>query len=267
MNQDQVKTLLLELNSEVEDFSLIFSGKQSKKVDGLYHPEKQEIIIHNKNFTEDNPLIYTAIHEFAHHVQFTQKDAEITSRSHTVLFWDIFHKLLINAEEKGIYKNLFSTDQRFIALTNRIKSDYLHKNGALMKEFGKLLIEALDLCQQNHANFEDYVDRELGLNRTAAKSIMKVYAMDVKPDIGFDNMKIVAGIKEEQKRKEVEHSFEEGLSPDMVKATIKESKGVPEVTLPRLEAQKRRLEKSMQVLQQKLADVEMQIDEFQQEQE
>jgi hypothetical protein len=136
-----------------------------------------------------------------------------------------------------------------------------------MKEFGKLLIEALDLCQQNHANFEDYVDRELGLNRTAAKSIMKVYAMDVKPDIGFDNMKIVAGIKEEQKRKEVEHSFEEGLSPDMVKATIKESKGVPEVTLPRLEAQKRRLEKSMQVLQQKLADVEMQIDEFQQEQE
>jgi len=267
MNQDQVKTLLLELNSEVEDFTLIFSGKMSKKVDGLYHPEKQEIIIHNKNFTEDNPLIYTAIHEFAHHIQFTQKEAEITSRSHTVLFWDIFHKLLILAEEKGIYKNLFATDERFINLTNKIKAEYLQRNGTLMKEFGKLLIEALDLCQQNHANFEDYVDRELGLNRTAAKSIMKVYAMDVKPEIGFDNMKIVAGIKEEKQRKEIEHSFEEGQSPDMVKAAIKEAKGVPEVTLPRLESQKKRIEKSIHNLQQKLADVEMQIDEFKDEQE
>ncbi|MBB6481481.1 hypothetical protein [Spirochaeta isovalerica] len=266
MNQDQVKALLLELDSDVEDFTLIYSGKMSKKVDGLYHPEKQEIIIHNKNFTEDNPLIYTAIHEFAHHIQFTRKDVEVTSRSHTVMFWDIFHRLLIKAEEKGIYKNLFATDERFIKLTEKIKSKYLHTNGELMKEFGKLLIEALDLCQQNHANFEDYVDRELGLNRTAAKSIMKVYAMDVNPEIGFDNMKIVAGIKEEKQRKVAEKAFEEGKSPDMVKAEIKEAKGEPDVTLPRLEAQKRRIEKSIHNLQQKLADVEMQIDEFKHEQ-
>ncbi len=267
MNQDQVKTLLLELNSDVEDFTLIFSGKLSKKVDGLYHPEKQEIIIHNKNFTEDNPLVYTAIHEFAHHIQFTQTDAEITSRAHTVLFWNIFHKLLIQAEEKGIYENLFLKDERFKTLTNRIKSEYLHKNGSLMKEFGKLLIEALDLCQQNHANFEDYVDRELGLNRTAAKSIMKVYAMDVSPEIGFDNMKIVAGIKEEKQRKDAEISFSEGKSPDMVKAAIKESRGEPDVTLPRLESQKKRIEKNIQNLQQKLVDVEMQIEDFDHKQE
>ena len=262
MNQDQIKTLLLELNSDVEDFSVIFSGKMSKKVDGLYYPEKQEIIIHNKNFTEDNPLVYTAIHEFAHHIQFTQIEAEITSRAHTVLFWNIFHKLLIQAEEKGIYENLFSNDKRFISLTNRIKTDYLQKNGTLMKEFGKLLIEALDLCQQNHANFEDYVDRALGLNRTAAKSIMKVYAMDVSSEIGFDNMKIVAGIKEEKQRKDAEESFSEGQSPDMVKATIKELRGEPEVTLPRLEAQKKRIEKNIHNLQQKLTNVEMQIDDL-----
>ncbi|MBI9098438.1 MAG: hypothetical protein JEY91_08160, partial [Spirochaetaceae bacterium] len=64
-----------------------------------------------------------------------------------------------------------------------------------------------------------------------------------------------------------EHSFEEGKSPDMVKASIKESKGTPDVTLPRLESQKRRIEKSIHNLQQKLADVEMQIDEFKHEQE
>jgi hypothetical protein len=53
----------------------------------------------------------------------------------------------------------------------------------------------------------------------------------------------------------------------MVKASIKEAKGVPDVTLPRLESQKKRIEKSLLNLQQKLADVEMQIDEFKHEQE
>ena len=48
MNQDQLKTKLDEY-TENKDFTVIFSGKTSKKVDGLYHPEKQEIIIHNKN--------------------------------------------------------------------------------------------------------------------------------------------------------------------------------------------------------------------------
>ena len=65
MNQDQVKEKLLQIDGEVADFSVVFSGKTSKKVDGLYHPEKQEIVIHNKNFEDDNALIYTAVHEFA----------------------------------------------------------------------------------------------------------------------------------------------------------------------------------------------------------
>jgi len=62
MNQDQVKELLLTLDKNVPDFSVIFSGKMSGKVDGLYYPDRREIIIHNKNFEEDGQLIYTAIH-------------------------------------------------------------------------------------------------------------------------------------------------------------------------------------------------------------
>ena len=50
MNQDQVKEKLLEIESDVQDFKVILSGKKSKKVNGLYNPEKMEIIIHNKNF-------------------------------------------------------------------------------------------------------------------------------------------------------------------------------------------------------------------------
>ncbi|QEN07597.1 hypothetical protein EXM22_06195 [Oceanispirochaeta crateris] len=265
MNQEQVKEKLLQIDSEVADFDLIFSGKESKKVDGLYHPEKKEIIIHNKNFTDDNALVYTAIHEFAHHVQFTQHEGEVTMRSHTVLFWDIFHRLLKKAEELGIYINVFEEDSRFMNLTTEIKEKFLSVNGKVMKDFGKLLIQALDLCQQNHAIFEDYVDRALGMNRNSAKSIMKVYAMDVNPEIGFENMKIIAGVKEPQKRKELEKAFIEGQSQDMVKQTIRKEKPEPVMTVKRLESQKKRIEKSIQAMQVKLADLEMKIDEVKQD--
>ncbi|OQY35080.1 MAG: hypothetical protein B6241_02865 [Spirochaetaceae bacterium 4572_59] len=261
MNQDQVKEKLLQIDSEVIDFSLVFSGKNSKKVDGLYHPEKQEIIIHNKNFTDDNALIYTAIHEFAHHIQFTQHEGQVTSRAHTVLFWDIFHRLLKKAEKIGIYINVFEEDNRFKELTSEIKGKFMSVNGQVMKDFGKLLIQALDLCQQNHAIFEDYVDRALGMNRNSAKSIMKVYAMDVDPEIGYENMKIVAGVKEPAKRKEMENAFKEGQSQDMVKQTIRKEKPAPVMTIKRLESQKTRLEKSIQSMTLKLADLEMQIEE------
>ena len=262
MNQTEVsivlKKLLQEELPEVPDFTLIFSGKMSKKIDGLYHPEKQEIIIHNKNFTEDNPMIYTAIHELAHHVQFTTPGIEITSKAHTVLFWAIFHKLLEKAENYGIYQNLFKKDLRFRNLTDRIKREYIHTNGRLLKDFGKSLVEALDLCQQNHADFEDYVDRELGINRTSAKAMMKVYAMDINPEIGFDSMKVVSGIADPQKRSEAEALLIDGASIDSVKHEMKGEKRSESVE--KLLGMKKRIEKSIAGLQQKLADVESQIE-------
>lgn len=262
MNQDQVKEKLLQLDGDVAEFKVIYSGKESKKVDGLYHPETMEIIIHNRNFEDDNSLIYTAIHEFAHHIQFTRHEMEVKKRAHTVLFWDIFHRLLMDAEELGIYINVFEQDEKFRKLTQDIKNRYLHKNGELMKDFGKSLIQALDLCQQKHAIFEDYVDRALGLNRSAAKSIMKVYAMDVNPELGFDNMKIVASIPDNKQRSKAEEAFLGGKSQDMVKQEIRESRPAQEETLNRLESQKRRIEKSIQELKEKLENLEEKIENF-----
>lgn len=262
MNQDQVKDKLLQIDDQVEDFTLIFSGKTSTRVDGLYHPEKQEIIIHNRNFDNDNNLMYTAIHEFAHHVQFTRHKDEVTSRAHTVLFWNIFHGLLSSAEEKGIYENIFEKDPRFIELTQTIKNNYMAKNGEIMKEFGKILIQALDLCQQNHAIFEDFVDRALGMNRNSAKSIMKVFAMDLNPEIGFDNMKIVAGIKNPEVRTAAVESFQKGETQEQVKQQIAEKKPEKDPSVKQLKSQKKRLEENIEKLKQKIADLEMQIEEM-----
>ena len=69
MNQDRVKEILLETADTELEFSVVFTGKSSKKVNGLYKPDTHEIILHNKNFANDNELIYTAVHEYTHHKQ------------------------------------------------------------------------------------------------------------------------------------------------------------------------------------------------------
>lgn len=263
MNQDQVKQKLIQLDDSVDDFQVVFSGKASKKVDGLYHPEHCEIILHNKNFETENALIYTAIHEFAHHIQFTKSPLPISTRAHTIKFWDIFHKLLFDAEKKGIYNNQFKVDAEFIELTKKIKEKFMSANGKLMKEFGNLLMEAMVLCKKNSVSFEDYVDRELGLHRTAAKTIIKTYNMDITPEIGFENMKTVASVADDNIRKFVEKAFVEGKSPDMVKAEFsphlkQDSKSAVEL----LEDEKERLRKNLEKIKIKLADIEVKIREY-----
>ncbi len=262
MNQAEVKDILLELENNVPEFTVIFTGKESKRVDGLYKPESCEILIHNKNFQDDNALLYTAIHEYAHHVHFSRYPEEVTRRAHTNRFWDLFHSLLSDAEDKGIYKSLFDNDKDFQLLTKRIKSEYLEKNGHLMKGFGKLLIEALDLCREKHAVFEDYAERILGMTRGSARSMMKVYALDVDESLGFENMKVVASIKDPKERNEAVESFKEGKTPPQVRQHIKESRSEPEPTMGRLEAQKRRLKKNISNLQEKLENVDRQLGEL-----
>ena len=73
MNQDQVKSILLQVEESPAPFSLVFSGKANKKVNGLYKPDTAEIVLHNKNFESDNQLLYTALHEYAHHLHYQRK--------------------------------------------------------------------------------------------------------------------------------------------------------------------------------------------------
>ncbi len=261
MNQDQVKEKLLQLDNEVEDFAVILSGKASKKVDGLYYPDRGEIILHNKNFTDDNQLIYTAIHEFAHHLHHTRSAVPVSSRAHTNRFWDIFHKLLFLAEEKGVYVNVFKQDMRFIELTGKIKTKYLSTNGSLMKELGSLLEEAHALCIELNISYDDYVDRELLLHRTTARLLMKISSMNINPKIGYENMKTVASIRDDAARGRAEEAFAEGMSPDMVKAEFA-PRAKSDNSLGILMEERDRIERSIDTLTKKLAKIERRINEM-----
>ncbi len=260
MNQEQVKDKLLQIDENVPDFTITFSGKKSKKVNGLYYPERKEIIIHNKNFEYDDSLMYTAIHEFAHHIQFSRSPEANSARAHNNDFWDIFHRLLFSAEENGLYKNIFRTDERFIELTERIKNNYIGTNADLMKEFGQLLVEAMRLCEIYNISFDDYVDRELKIHRNEAKNIVKIQTMDVNPKIGFENMKTVANIKDPGVRIEAEEAFIEGKTPDMIKALYL-SKPEEEDTLDKLLKEKDRIISNIEKMTVRLTEIENKIDE------
>ena len=89
INQDRTKQILLQLQETDTDFSITFSGKRSSKVNGLYRWELHEVIIHNKNFKNDNQLIYTAIHEYSHHIMWCKYHDIGKVPGHTNEFWSI----------------------------------------------------------------------------------------------------------------------------------------------------------------------------------
>jgi hypothetical protein len=255
MNQDQVKQELLRLEPDTEEFTVIFTGKKSRKVNGLYKPDIREILLHNKNFADDNGLMYTAIHEFAHHLHFTRSPVPISCKAHQTAFWSIFHNLLIKAEEMEIYRSIFDGNKEFKALTKKIKEEFLARNGKLMKEFGALLMRAQELCAQTNTRFEDYVDRILGLHRTEARTLMKMTALDVDPSIGFANMKTVVSLRDEEDRRNAQAAFLLGKSPDMVKAEFCR-KPAGQDPAEQLLQEKRRIEKTIVSLNRRLEEID-----------
>ena len=263
MNQDQLMEKLKAL-ADVPPFTLVFSGKKSKKVDGLYKPATSEIVIHNKNMNGDSDLVYTAVHELAHHVVSCQNgNVTLSNRCHTAQFWATFHQLLKRAEELGSYTNPFKDDQTFVQLTKRIKEDFLQKNGVIMKDFAKVLNQARTLCIEHHLSFDDYVDRELGIEKTTANTLLRIEKYDVTPEIGYDKMKTVANLKDDHKREEAVQAFLEGESSDSVKTGIVKPQIKVEKVSPmnHLEAERQRIEKAIEGLQKKLKIVDKMIED------
>ncbi len=258
MNQDQVKEVLLQIEETELEFSVIFTGKSSKKVNGLYKGDTHEILLHNKNFSVDNELLYTAIHEYTHHRLWEIDGGNHSSRVHTRRFWSYFHGLLKKAEEKGLYKITLEESPELIELTENIRTTIMAEDGKLMKELGRLLGKARTLCKKAGVRYEDYVDRVLCLPRAAATSIEKMYAFDVNPALGYETMKVVANIGSQDKRAAAEELLLNKNSPAFAQTSV--AKKPPEEEPRRkLEKEKRRLEKTIASLTERLSQVEQSL--------
>jgi hypothetical protein len=259
VNRDQVKERLLGLRKTVEEFEVIFSGKKSRKVDGLYKPASREIILHTGNFTTDDELVYTAIHEYAHHLQFTGSAVPVSAKAHTIAFWSLFHELLFEAERTGFYHSPFEGIPAFAALTREIREKFLTTSGSLMKELGRLLVRAHELCEQHGTNFGDYVDRVLGLPRTSAQLIMKAHRQDLDPRVGFENMRSLTGIRDDGDRAKAQAALLAGRTPDMVKAAYG-TRPKPKNPRAELEEERARIRRTIRRLQERLKEIDRRLD-------
>ncbi len=262
MDNEKIKQILLDIQNTELDFTVTMTGKESKRVNGLYKPETREILLHNKNFKSDNQLIYTAVHEYTHHILNAEqialsggKNPPSYARVHTQEFWVKFHELIEIAEKKGYYVIGLENSPELAELTEKIKKEYLETNGRLMQEFGKLLAKAHALCETAGIRYEDYIDRILCLPRSTAKDITKVGLIQVNPAVGFDNMKMLTSIKKPEERNAAEQELLSGKAPDTVRAMMKKKadSGDPK---SKLEKEKDRLSKTIAQLTQRLEFVE-----------
>lgn len=254
MNQDQIKEILLQIEESELEFSVTFTGKASKKVNGLYKSDTHEILLHNKNFSVDNELLYTAIHEYTHH-RLCELDGTRSGRVHTQRFWSYFHRLLQKAEEKGLYRITLEESPELLELTDTIRTTIMAEDGKLMKELGRLLSKARVLCKQAGVRYEDYIDRVLCLPRASAATIEKIHAFDVKPELGYEAMKVVANISNPDKRAAAEELFLHNNSPAFVRDSVK-TKPQDEDPRRKLENEKRRIERTIISLQARLSELE-----------
>jgi len=261
MNSDQIKALLLQIEPCDEYFSVVLSGKESRKVNGLYKPEEQAIVLHNKNFKNDNLLIYTAIHEYAHHLHFCSPFPPKSSRSHTRRFWSLFHNLLNKAEQQGVYVNVFEQDPRFIELTAEIRSRFITPHGNLMQEFGKVLHQAQELCEESGARFEDYVDRVLQLDRREMKRMVQVSGAGLPAEIGYDGMKAVAQLKTPEEQQEALHALKTGYSQDMLREEFSSKSSSPAAKDPEevLSKEKQRIMNTIAKLNRRLEEIDQEL--------
>lgn len=261
MDNEGIKELLLKIEETALDFTVTMTGKKSSKVNGFYKPETHEIFLHNRNFKTDNMLVYTAIHEYTHHLVTEKKLRETggldcsDSRCHTSAFWAKFHSLLEEAEKKNLYILDLKATPELEALTENIRSDYITKNGQLMIDFGQKLREAHKLCEESGIRFEDYIDRILRLPRTAVLSISRLAGSDLDPSVGFENLKTLSSIRNKKDRADAQQLLLFGKSPDEVKQSVKKPEEEIDVRT-RLEKEKSRLEKTIAQLSQRLELVE-----------
>ena len=106
--------------------------------------------------------------------------------------------------------------------------------------------------------YEDYIDRVLCLPRTAAKTAIRVSSLQVNPALGYDTMKIVAAQPTPEKRMAAEQQLMAKRSPDSVKVDLGR-KPEDEDPKDRLEKEKKRLEKTIHMLQARLDQVEQSL--------
>ena len=216
MNQDIVQERLEKLYPEEGGarFQVIFNGKKSTRVNGKYIIDNHDIIIFNLNFKHEGALMYTAIHELAHHILVMQYGT--LGKGHPSLFWATFHDLLAQAEKLHLWKTPDLDDEQ-TELVEEIAA-LLPRVTALEMEIGSKLMELHASVEESGGRIEDLIDRKLRMSKTSAKLFQKLMA---KLDDAIYNPDAAKLIATSGARTTAESSYANGMSLDQTKQDVK----------------------------------------------
>jgi hypothetical protein len=167
MTAEAVKEKLLEVYEGREAFSVSFT-RLPKTVWGKYLPCTRSIVVDRSKMANDTMVMYTALHELAHHICYQDKGQE-GKRPHTKLFWGIYHDLLDRAEARGIYRR--SGDPEIGALVERARRKD-REAAALQRELGGILRDLWELCDKKGVRSEDVIERQAGLSRKTMRAML-----------------------------------------------------------------------------------------------
>lgn len=253
MTNEEIKQTLISLEKAEIDFSVTQTGRASQKVNGLYKPATFEIFLHNKNFTTENELIYTAIHEYTHHlISCKQKKFGIEvkkgSRSHTTEFWAKFDDLLEKAVEAKIYTRKHSEDlSGLIDEAKKIDREIVN----LKKKLGKILSEIHEKSQKENIRYEDILSHDLNISKNTAEKCLR--CQSIEENYGQDELETILKVKDSQTRQDVIIDLEKGKTINQISEAIKKDKNSS--PYEKLTKEKARLEKTIQQLKERLEEV------------
>jgi predicted SprT family Zn-dependent metalloprotease len=261
MTQEQVKANLLKLHDCTEEFTLVFSGKKNRRTNGNYFSADVKILINNRNFEEgeagDNLLFYTAMHELAHHIQFTEKHQDGV-RCHTKLFYSILNDLTDKAEKLGLYR--YDADKEVKKLIE--EANFMSAQIALLqRELGGVLKRLQSACLRKGVRYEDVVERKVRLSMRTEKKLQKIADLRL-PDtlrlpeggVGFETQEVIAGAKSDGSRSDMIKAAAESKSVAQVKQAGS-GKKEEEDELATLVREKERISSSIENLKRRFAAV------------
>ncbi|MCK7483142.1 MAG: hypothetical protein M0C28_43355 [Candidatus Moduliflexus flocculans] len=106
-------------------------------MNGLYKPAAREIILHNRNFDDDLQLVYTALHEYAHHLHRERTGFRVHRPRPYQRVLVHLPRLPEKAEALGHYRNVFEDSRRFSEPhAKRSNPPAWRRTAGMMLEFG-----------------------------------------------------------------------------------------------------------------------------------
>jgi len=175
----RIKEILTAIKEPGEDFEVIIKNEYNNKCLGLYDRWRKEIIIYLLTIDNNQELIETAIHEYAHHF------LRNSTGTHYTEFWECFFELMEIAERKGFYSYNIDSCENLKKITAIINEHNLIKNRKIFKkEWYGIFHIILKLCKEINVNFEYYTVKHLGMEWYKKKNPYLSYRLFYRNNVG-----------------------------------------------------------------------------------